>query len=196
VKKAIDCLCRWPKTLVRSPCMTCWPTLVAIQVWITPKAEVTPATATMPITSHVSSRRFLAGKAVSMTARSRNGEASPTMEEATMTAVTSASCQRYGVNSRAMRSRGTSRACAFSAAVPGGSGKGRNYGLPRGRHPPPRLAAAGPDRNPGQVAGSALTALGLDRRLCGSRGAAVALGAGLGGAAAQFAAFWRSPKSS
>ena len=37
VKKAIDCRCRWPKTLVRSPCMTCWPTLVLIQVWITPK---------------------------------------------------------------------------------------------------------------------------------------------------------------
>jgi putative oxidoreductase len=36
-------------------------------------------------------------------------------------------------------------------------------------------------------------ALGLDRRLCGGRGAAVALGAGLGGAAAQLAAFWRRP---
>jgi putative oxidoreductase len=36
-------------------------------------------------------------------------------------------------------------------------------------------------------------ALGLDRQLCGSRGAAVALGAGLGGAAAQLAAFWRRP---
>ena len=94
VKKAIDCRCRWPKTLVRSPCMTCWPTLVLIQVWITPKAEVTAATATMPITSQASSRTFLSGRAVSMTARSRNGEASPTMEEATMMAVTIASCQR------------------------------------------------------------------------------------------------------
>ena len=26
VKKAIDCRCRWAKTLVRSPCMTRWPT--------------------------------------------------------------------------------------------------------------------------------------------------------------------------
>src|SRR5260221_8063592 len=34
-------------------------------------------------------------------------------------------------------------------------------------------------------------ALGLDRRFCGGRGAALALGAGLGGAAAQFAVFWR-----
>ena len=34
------------------------------------------------------------GRAVSMTARSRNGEASPTMEEATMMAVTTASGQR------------------------------------------------------------------------------------------------------
>src|SRR6202044_3005323 len=46
VKKATDCRCRWPKTLVRRPCMTCWPTLVLIQVWITPNAEVTAA---MPI---------------------------------------------------------------------------------------------------------------------------------------------------
>ena len=94
VKKAIDCRCRWAKTLVRSPCMTCWPTLVLIQVWITPKAEVTAATATMPTTSQASSRTFLSGRAVSMTARSRNGEASPTTEEATMMAVTIASCQR------------------------------------------------------------------------------------------------------
>lgn len=34
-----------------------------------------------------------------------------------MIAVTMASCQRYGVNSRPMRRRDTSRACAFSAAV-------------------------------------------------------------------------------
>jgi putative oxidoreductase len=39
-------------------------------------------------------------------------------------------------------------------------------------------------------------ALGFDRHLCGGRGAAVALGAGLAGAAAQLAAFWRSPKPS
>ena len=94
VKKAIDCRCKWPKTLVRSPCITCWPTLVLIQVWITPNADVTAATATMPITSQASRCRFLAGKAVSMTARSRNGDASPTMEEATMMAVTIASCHR------------------------------------------------------------------------------------------------------
>jgi putative oxidoreductase len=34
-------------------------------------------------------------------------------------------------------------------------------------------------------------ALGLDQKLCGSAGAATALCAGLGGAAAQLAAFWR-----
>ena len=74
--------------------MTCWPTLVLIQVWITPNAEVTAATATMPMTSQASSCTFRAGRAVSMTARSRNGEASPTREEATMMAVTIASGQR------------------------------------------------------------------------------------------------------
>ena len=94
VKKAIDCRCRWLKTLVRSSCMTCWPTLVLIQVWITPSAEVMAATATMPMTSQASSRTFLSGRAVSMTARSRNGEARPTMDEATMMAVTMASGQR------------------------------------------------------------------------------------------------------
>ncbi len=92
VKKAIDCRCRWVKTLVRSPCMTCWPTLVEIQVWMTPRPELTAATATMAITSQASSCRFRSGRALSMTARSRNGEASPTSEEATMMAVTTVSC--------------------------------------------------------------------------------------------------------
>ena len=48
VKNAIDWRCRWAKTLVRRPCMTCWPTLVLIQVCTTPSAEVSAATATMP----------------------------------------------------------------------------------------------------------------------------------------------------
>src|SRR6185312_14822930 len=117
VKNAIDCRCRWLKTLVRRPCMTCWPTFVLIQVWITPKAEVTAATATMPPASQASSRTLWSGRAVSMTARSRKGEARPTMEEAAMMAVTIASCHLYGVNSRPMRRSETSRACAFSAAV-------------------------------------------------------------------------------
>ncbi len=94
VKNAIDCRCRWLNTAVRSPCMTFWPTLVLIQVWITPRAEVTAATATMPMTSQVSSRRFFSGSALSMTARSRNGEARLTTEEAAMMAVTMPSGQR------------------------------------------------------------------------------------------------------
>jgi hypothetical protein len=94
VKKAIDCRCRWAKTLVRSSCMMCWPTCVLIQVWMTPNAEVMAATATMAATSQASRRRFLSGRAVSITARSRNGEASPTRDEAAMMAVTTASCHR------------------------------------------------------------------------------------------------------
>ena len=117
VKNAIDCCCRWPKTLVRSSCITCWPTLVLIQVWTTPNAEVMAATATMAITSQTSSRTFRPGSALSMTARSRNGEARLTTEEAAMMAVTIPSCQRYGVKSRPMRRSDTSRACAFSAGV-------------------------------------------------------------------------------
>ena len=94
VKNAIDCRCRCVKTLVRSPCMMCWPTLVLIHVWMTPRPEVTAATATMAMTSQASSRTSRSGRAVSMIARSRNGEASPTREEATMIAVTTASCHR------------------------------------------------------------------------------------------------------
>ena len=56
--------------------------------------EPLPATATMPMTSQASRCRFFSGRALSMTARSRNGEASPTMEEAAMMAVTTASGQR------------------------------------------------------------------------------------------------------
>jgi hypothetical protein len=41
-----------------------------------------------------SGRTSLSGRAVSSTARSRNGEATPTTEEAAMMAVTIASCQR------------------------------------------------------------------------------------------------------
>ena len=48
VKNAIDCRCRCAKTSVRSPCMTRWPIWVLIQVWKTPRTDVTAATATMP----------------------------------------------------------------------------------------------------------------------------------------------------
>ena len=116
VKKAIDWRCRWVKTSVRSRCMTCWPTVVLIQVWTTPSAEVTAATATMPTTSQTSSVRSCCGSASSMTARSRNGEAMATMDDATMIATTTASGQRYGANSPPIRRSETSRACAFSAA--------------------------------------------------------------------------------
>src|SRR3984957_15165081 len=51
VKKAMDCRWRWAKTLGRSPGMTCCPTLVLIQVWTTPKAELTGATPIMAATS-------------------------------------------------------------------------------------------------------------------------------------------------
>ena len=49
---------------------------------------------TMAMTSQASSRTSRSGRAVSMIARSKNGEASPTREEATMIAVTTASCHR------------------------------------------------------------------------------------------------------
>ena len=61
---------------------------------MTPNAAVMPATATIAITSQASRRTSRSGRALSMTARSRNGEASPTREEATMMAVTTDSCHR------------------------------------------------------------------------------------------------------
>ena len=94
VKKAMDWRCRCANTSVRSRCITCWPTEVLIQVWITPSAEVSAATATMPAVSQTSSGRSRSGSAVSITARSRNGLAMATTEDATMIATTAASGQR------------------------------------------------------------------------------------------------------
>ena len=81
VKNAIDCRCRWAKTSVRSPCMTRWPTWVLIQVCTTPRTDVTAATATMPTVSSTSRCRSWSGSATSMTPRSRNGEARPTIDD-------------------------------------------------------------------------------------------------------------------
>ena len=52
-----------------------------------------------------------------MTARSRNGEARATTDDATMIGTTATSEPRCGANRRPMRRSETSRACAFSAAV-------------------------------------------------------------------------------
>ena len=94
VKKPTDWRCKWEKTSVRRLCITRWPTLVAIQVCRTPNRAVTAATASMPAVSKASSGSCCWGRAVSMTARSRNGEAMAAAEEATMMAVTKASCLR------------------------------------------------------------------------------------------------------
>jgi hypothetical protein len=83
----------------------------------TPSTAVTAATATMAPVSQASRGRSRSGSAVSMTARSRNGEAMATIDEATMVAVTTASGRRCGAKSRPMRRSETSRAWARSAAV-------------------------------------------------------------------------------
>ena len=64
VKKPTDWRCRWAKTSVRSPCMTCCPTLVLTQVWTTPRADVTAATATIAAARSTSSCTFCSGKRV------------------------------------------------------------------------------------------------------------------------------------
>jgi hypothetical protein len=97
--------------------MTRWPTTVEIQVCTTPSALVRAATPTMPATSQISRVRSAPGSASSMTARSRNGWAIATTEEAAMIAVTIVTDQRWPANSPAMRRSETLLACAFSAAV-------------------------------------------------------------------------------
>ena len=97
--------------------MTCWPMRVLIQVWHTPSAAVTAATATIPATSRASSVRLRSGSAVSTTARSRNGDARPTSEDATIVTVTSSNRHRYAANSPATRPSETVLACALSSAV-------------------------------------------------------------------------------
>ena len=52
-----------------------------------------------------------------MMARSRNGEAMPSTDEATMIAVTLAIARRWGRKRRPMRRSDTLRAWAFSAGV-------------------------------------------------------------------------------
>jgi hypothetical protein len=117
VKNASDWRCRCANTSVRSRCITCWPTPVDSQVWTTPSAAVRAATATMPPVSQASRGTSRWGRAVSMTARSRNGEAIATTEDAAIVAVTTTSVRRCGWKSRPMRRSETSRAWAFSAAV-------------------------------------------------------------------------------
>ena len=118
VKNAIDCRCRCVKTSVRSRCMTCWPTLRG-----DPGLDHAERGGDRGDGDHADRRarpaacRLRSGSALSMTARSRNGEAIATMDDATMMAVTIASCARWAVKSRPMRRSDTSRACAFSAAV-------------------------------------------------------------------------------
>ena len=133
VKKAMDWRCRWVKTSVRSRCITCWPTRVLTQVWTTPSAAVSAATATMPPVSTASRGRSRLGSAVSITARSRNGEAMPSTDETTMIAVTPAIAQRWGRKRRPMR---RSETPAGLRLLGGGDGAAaaarRGGGRPRG----------------------------------------------------------------
>ena len=76
---------------------------VDIQVWTTPSTAVTTATATMPATSQTSRVRSWRGQGVVDDGRSRNGEAIATTDDATISAVTTATAQRWGRNSAAMR---------------------------------------------------------------------------------------------
>ena len=94
VKKPSDWRCRWPKTAVRRPCMTRCPTVVESQVCTTPSTAVTAVTPTMPATARTSSRTSWRGSASSITSRIRNGVASATVDDATISATTTASCQR------------------------------------------------------------------------------------------------------
>ncbi len=74
--------------------MTRWPTVVETRVCSVSNTVVTTATRIMPRASSVSRPASLAGMATSSTSRSRNGEASDTSEDRTMSAPTTASRPR------------------------------------------------------------------------------------------------------
>jgi hypothetical protein len=107
VKKPSDWRCRWLNTEVRRPCMTRCPTVVDSQVCTTPRTAVVAATASMPRTAQTSSRTSCRGSASSMTSLTRNGVASATRDEVTMSTTTVATCQRNGANSAVTRRSGT-----------------------------------------------------------------------------------------
>ena len=103
VKNPSDWRCRCSNTVVRSRCMTRCPMVVLIQVCTTPSTAVSAAMATMPATSHPSTRTSCRGSATSMTARSRKGWAIATTDDATMIAVTIVSASRCSEKSPAIR---------------------------------------------------------------------------------------------
>ncbi len=70
--------------------MTAWPTWVDSQVWATPNAPVTTATAIIPPTSQASSVVSRSGSAVSRIARRRNGETIEIPAESTISPSTAA----------------------------------------------------------------------------------------------------------
>jgi DNA-binding MarR family transcriptional regulator len=117
VKKPSDWRCRWLKTAVRRPCMTCCPTVVDSQVCTTPSTAVTAETASMPATASSNSETSGRGSASSMTRRIRNGVARAIVDDATISRTTRPSCHRYGRNSAATRLQRTGErsSCARSA---------------------------------------------------------------------------------
>lgn len=70
--------------------MTRWPTVVETRVWSTPKTLFTTAVAIMPRASRLSRPVRPCGIAVSRMARSMNGEATETSDEAQTSSPTSA----------------------------------------------------------------------------------------------------------
>ncbi|GAB2664434.1 hypothetical protein GCM10027068_50470 [Prescottella soli] len=130
VKNPRDCRCRCVKTRVRRLCMIRCPTVVEIHVWITPNTELATVIASMPSTAHTSSVTFCSGIARSITSRTRNGLASEIVDDATMSATTTAICQRYGANRAPIRRRLT----GFSASWARSAG---STFAPRGPRPGP-----------------------------------------------------------
>lgn len=117
VKKPSDWRCRWPKTLVRRPCMTFWPTVVDSHVCNTPSIEVEIVTPSMPATSQSSRLTFWWGSASSISALMRNGVASEISDDAVMSSITMMIGSRYGENRAPTRrsETGDSRSWARSA---------------------------------------------------------------------------------
>jgi len=117
LKKAIDWAWRWLNTLVRSVCITRCPMVVASQVCQTPRMPVTAATTTIPTTSHTSRTVSCWGSATSMISRSRNGWASPTIDDTTMMATTAARIQPCPAKRRATRRRLTGDSASWARSA-------------------------------------------------------------------------------
>jgi len=114
VKNASDIRWRWRYTAARRSCMTRCPIEFEMYVCHTLNAAFAIAIAIIASTSHVSSVVLCSKIPSSSVSLSRNGWSIPSPAENTISPITAASRQRYGLNSRRIRPRSRSRLGSIS----------------------------------------------------------------------------------